>query len=71
MDHPRRVNTTYIIIAALFHFHDLKIEDPNNAVLLEDLTKEIGVPVGDQTIKDILAAIALHLEKRRKSSKKT
>jgi len=28
-DHPRRVNTTYIIIAALFHYHDLKLEDSN------------------------------------------
>lgn len=71
VDHPRRVNTTYIIIAALFHYHDLKLEDSNNVDLLENLTEEIGVPVGDETIKDILAAIPSLIERRRKSSKKT
>jgi len=70
-DHPRRVNTTYIIIAALFHYHDLKLEDSNNVDLLERLTEEIGVPVGDETIRDILSAIPSYLEKRRKACKKT
>ena len=71
VDHARRVNTTYIIIAALFHYHDLKLEDSNNVDLLERLTEEIGVPVGDETIRDILSLIPSLLENRRKPSKKT
>ena len=70
-DHPRRVNTTYIIIAALLDYSAIELSAPNIADLLEDLTIGIGVPVGDQTIKDILAEIPPLLEKRRKSTKKT
>ncbi len=71
VDHPRRVNTTYILIAALLDYSAIKLDAPDIEKLLEDLTIEIGVPVEGQTIKRMLAEIPPILKRRRKSSEKT
>jgi hypothetical protein len=70
-DHPRRVNTLLKIIAALLDYSAIKLEDSNTVHHLEDLTTEIDLRVGEDTVKDVLLEVKKILEKPTKSTKKS
>ena len=70
VDHPRRINTLLIIIAALLNYSDIKPEGTHTVLQLEELTKDIDVPVSEDTIREVLSVIPGLLERRRKSRKK-